>query len=209
MIIQPCAVRVVLFDFGGVLSEEGFRDGLISIALFNKLDPAVFVKRAYAVTFADGFVTGRMDEREFWQTLREQTGITGSDADLRSEVLSRFQLRPWMMKIVEQLKGSGIRLAILSDQTKWLDELNEAYNFFQWFERVFNSYHMGKSKQDPTIFDDVVYAMNILPEQTLFVDDRLANVERAQGKGLHTIHYRDRKFFEQEIVRFFPSIRCN
>lgn len=33
------AIRAVLFDFGGVLAEEGFRIGLRAIARLNSLDP--------------------------------------------------------------------------------------------------------------------------------------------------------------------------
>ena len=32
-------IQAVLFDFGGVIAEEGFRKGLSYIALLNGLDP--------------------------------------------------------------------------------------------------------------------------------------------------------------------------
>ena len=82
---------MILFDFGGVLAEEGFKNGLVAIALRNGLNPEEFWQQAYALTFNGGYVTGRMDENTFWKTLREQTGIKGSDADLRAEILSRFE----------------------------------------------------------------------------------------------------------------------
>ncbi len=34
-------IKAVLFDFGGVLAEEGFREGLKSIGRKNGLDPEV------------------------------------------------------------------------------------------------------------------------------------------------------------------------
>jgi hypothetical protein len=39
-----CSVNLVLFDFGGVIAEEGFRNGLLSIAHLNGLDSAIFLK---------------------------------------------------------------------------------------------------------------------------------------------------------------------
>jgi putative hydrolase of the HAD superfamily len=200
------ATEVILFDFGGVLAEEGFKNGLVAIALRNGLYPEEFWQQAYALTFDGGYVTGRMDETTFWQTLREQTGIKGSDADLRTEILSRFELRSWMIEVVKKLKEAHVRCAILSDQTNWLDELNAKYDFFRWFDRVFNSFHMGKSKQNPTIFDDIAKELHVTLEQILFIDDSIGNIERAQKKGLQTILYKDQVAFMQKLASFCPLL---
>jgi putative hydrolase of the HAD superfamily len=196
--MKICSIELVLFDFGGVLAEEGFKNGLVAIALRNGLNPEEFWQQAYALTFNGGYVTGRMDETTFWQTLREQTGIKGSDADLRTEILSRFELRSWMIEVVKKLKEAHVRCAILSDQTNWLDELNAKYDFFRWFDRVFNSFHMGKSKQNPTIFDDIAKELHVTLEQILFIDDSIGNIERAQKKGLQTILFKDKESFMKE-----------
>lgn len=207
--LKPCALEVIFFDFGGVLAEEGFRKGLISIAHLNGLDPELFVKTAFEVTFGDGFVMGKSDEKTFWQILRERTGIKGSDKALRNEVLSRFELRTWMLELIKRLKKASIRVAILSDQTNWLDDLEAQYNFFKWFNRIFNSFYMGKCKRDSSIFDDVLYEMGSIPERSLFVDDDRENIERARRKGLHTIHYQTRKAFEHDLASFCPFLRMD
>ena len=201
------SIELILFDFGGVLAEEGFRNGLNAIALRNGLNPEEFWPQAYALTFNGGYVTGKMDEATFWQTLREQTGIKGSDADLRAEILSRFQIRQWMIEVVKKLREACVRCAILSDQTNWLDELNEKYDFFQWFDQVFNSFHMGKSKQDPTIFDDIAEELHVNPEQILFIDDGSENIERARIKGLQTLLYKDQASFIKELASFCPLLK--
>ena len=204
--MKICSTELVLFDFGGVLAEEGFRNGLVAIALRNGLNPEKFWQQAYALTFNGGYVTGKMDEATFWQTMREQTGIKGSDADLRPEILSRFELRSWMIEVVKKLREADIRCAILSDQTNWLDELNEKYDFFRWFDRVFNSFYMGKSKQDPTIFDDIAKELHVNLEKILFIDDNLENIERARKKGLQTILFKDQGAFIQELASFCPLL---
>lgn len=200
-------IEVIFFDFGGVLAEEGFRKGLASLAHLNGLPPEPFVKTAFEITFGNGFVIGKSDENTFWQTLRKRTGIVGSDRALRNEILPRFELRVWMLNLIKKLRKSSIRSAILSDQTNWLDELEAQYNFFKWFDRVFNSYHLGKSKKDPTLFDDVVDEMGTIPERALFVDDDRGNIERAGQKGLHAIHYQNRQAFEHDLFSFFPFLK--
>ena len=204
--IKPCTVEAVLFDFGGVLAEEGFRNGLLSIARHNGLEPEPFARTGFELVFKVGYVVGRSDESTFWQALREQTGIRDADEKLRKEILSHFRLRVWMIELVKKLKQRNVRLGILSDQTNWLDELDDAHKFFQYFDHVFNSYHMGKSKKDSSLYDDVLGFLKIQASQALFVDDHEGNIERAKQKGLHTILYSDRESFRSDLAQFCPDI---
>ena len=115
--VKPCTVDAILFDFGGVLAEEGFRNGLLSIARLNELAPEPFAGTGFELVFKVGYVIGQSDESTFWQALREQTGIRDTDEKLRKEILSHFRLRAWMIELVKKLKQRNVRLAILSDQT--------------------------------------------------------------------------------------------
>jgi putative hydrolase of the HAD superfamily len=199
-------IDAVLFDFGGVLAEEGFRDGLLAIARLNKLDEESFVRIANNVIHECGYVLGKAPESVYWEILRNTTGIQGDDQFLRTEILSRFILREWMFDIARKLRNAHIRVGILSDQTDWLDELNARYNFFRWFDYVFNSYHMGKDKKDPSHFEDVVHILGTEAHKVLFIDDNPGNCERASQKGLKVIRYVDRDKFIEEIGKYFPAI---
>jgi putative hydrolase of the HAD superfamily len=199
-------IEAVLFDFGGVLSEEGFKNGLQAIARLNGLDEESFVRTANDVIHACGYVIGKVSESAYWELLRETTGIRGDDHYLRNEILSRFIMREWMINTVKRLKAIKLRVGILSDQTNWLDELDARDNFFRQFDYVFNSYHMGKSKKDPSHFKDVVRILKIEMHKVLFIDDDPGNCERAKQAGLKVIHYRDRKLFLEEIAGYFPGI---
>jgi FMN phosphatase YigB (HAD superfamily) len=199
-------IEAVLFDFGGVLSEEGFRNGLQAIANSNGLDEETFVRTANDVIHACGYVIGKVSESAYWEMLRGTTGIRGDDQYLRNEILSRFSLREWMLDTVKRLKALKVRVGILSDQTNWLDELDARDNFFHEFDCVFNSYHMGKSKKDPTHFEDVVRMLGTEAHEVLFIDDDAGNCERAKHAGLKVIHYMESEQFLEEIAGYFPAI---
>lgn len=202
-------IKVVFFDFGGVLAEEGFREGLLAIARQNGLDPQEFLKTAVDLTFNQGFVTGKLDVKVYWQMLREKTGIHAPDDALRHEVLSRFIIRQWMLDIVKKLKQATIRVAILSDQTKWLDEFAKKHGFFQLFERIFNSYYLGMCKRDLALFDYVVAEMRVKPEEALLVDDNQGNIERAKQRGLQGILFQNKEAFESELTEVFPVLESH
>lgn len=198
-------IQLAFFDFGGVLADEGFHNGLAAIARKHELDPAAFFETAVERIFATGYIVGRVDEAAWWQDLREQTGIKDSDHLLRQEILPRFTLRPWMMDIVQTLKNLGLRVAVLSDQTNWLDELDEALSFSDPFERVFNSYHVGLHKRDPECFRNALQEMGVEAGNALFVDDAQRNVQLAMQIGLYSIHYQGREAFEEQLKVLVPE----
>lgn len=197
--MENSVIDGILFDFGGVLASEGFKNGLFAIASANGQDPTVFQTIAESLVFTTGYLTGHADESTYWQALREHTGIVGSDQELKGMILESYTLRTWMLDLIKNLKGR-VKLAILSDQTNWLDELEARYRFFRFFDYVFNSYHLGKSKLDPAVFDDVLARMDIQPSKALFVDDRIDNIERAQSRGLHTLHYTEKEVFQEQLA---------
>lgn len=195
-------IKAVLFDFGGVLSEEGFREGLMAVGRAARLSPEAFFETAAAAVYDSEYVLGKADESAYWNMVRERTGIKGSDKEFRREILQRFQLRPWMLEIVRGLRDRGYIVGILSDQSQWLDELNERYDFFKEFQEIFNSYHLGKGKKDPSLFPEIVAKLGVKGSEILFVDDNEGNVERARTQGWNTILYRNREDFVSQMKKF-------
>jgi len=193
-------IRAVLFDFGGVIADEGFYKGLRAIAEENGLEPDAFFKTAEEIIHQIGYVIGRATEKEYWDRVREKTGIRRDDGYLREQILSRFVVRPDMLAYTDSLRASGKLVGILSDQTDWLDELDRKTPFFSHVDRVFNSYHIGKSKRDPSLFRDVCRELKIMPGEAVFVDDNPGNITRAQTEGLRAIQFDDFAFVREEIA---------
>lgn len=195
-------IKAALFDFGGVIAEEGFLEGLYAIGTKNGLDPKKFYAVVDALIYETGYLIGKEGEAAFWNTVRSRTGITGDDESLRREILNRFVIRPDVLSCADMLRTRGIFVAMLSDQTNWLDEINERTSLFGHFDRIFNSYWIHKSKRDASVFVDVCSAIRVVPEETLFIDDNSNHIERARGQGLQTIQFIDRHDFEQQVRKY-------
>jgi len=60
----PCrALDAVIFDFGGVLAEEGFFEGFKAIAARHGMDPGGLAETAVDVVRRGGYVEGRARRR--------------------------------------------------------------------------------------------------------------------------------------------------
>jgi putative hydrolase of the HAD superfamily len=192
-------IRAILFDYGGVIATEGFREGLGVLARSQGLDAEAFFQIARDAVYDSGYITGKGGESDFWDLVRRRGGVRGSDAELTAACLDRFKLRPGMLQLVRSLRAMGVIAAILSDQTDWLDRLDAREPFSGEFDRVFNSYRLGKGKRDASLFDDAVRALGVAPAASVFVDDDPGNVSRAAGRGLHALLFRDEATLRREL----------
>lgn len=200
------SMKAVIFDFGGVLAEEGFKAGINEIALSNGLQPEELRKTAFEAVYDTGFVKGRIRDKKFWDLFRKKTGIKGTNEELTQIILSRFELRSFMLETVKRLRTSGVKTYILSDQTHWIEDLNQKTGFFTLFDKVYNSYRMGMTKKQPETFDLVINSIGFDPEDILFIDDHAAHIRRAQEKYLHTIWYTEKAMFFTAMKIFFPEL---
>ena len=192
-------IQAILLDFGGVIAEEGFQQGLYAIAGKFGLDRKRFFQLANEAVYNSGYVTGTGSEKDYWNEVRKHSGIMATDEELRQEILSRFIPRDWMLEVVRSLRQQELVTAILSDQSDWLDRLDSQFHFFQYFDAVFNSFHLGKTKRDSTIFVETLQSLKVNAGEALFVDDNIGHIDRAAAAGLQTHHYNGRQGFMKKI----------
>ncbi len=202
-------INAVLFDFGGVIADEGFRDGLLEIGRKNGLDPESFFLAVDRVIADCGYLTGKAGESDFWEAVRRESGIRGSDGELRETILRRFAIRPGILDLADQTRQRGALVAMLSDQTNWLDEIDGSSGLFRHFDAVFNSYHTGKSKRDTSVFNDVCTALGVGPASALFVDDNPGHIGRARSQGFQTILFTTVEEFARSFRNILPRLSAS
>ena len=75
-------------------------------------------------------------------------------------------------------------------------------DFYQCFEKVYFSYELGMRKPETAIFEFVIKEHNLLPKNTLFVDDNLENIESAEKLGLQVWHLQKG---EEDVIDLFAN----
>ena len=196
-------IRDVLFDFGGVIADEGFKEALALFAEREGLDPREVIAQGFKTGYDLGFCLGRVREDAYWPELKRRTGLRAGGPEIREQIFARYRLRPWMLDLVDQLRGRGVGVHLLSDQSHWLDDLDRLHGFYRRFDQVFCSFHMGMSKKQVETFRHVLERLGAGPERVLFVDDHQPNLTRAGEAGLRTLLYRGREQVLEEIGESF------
>jgi HAD superfamily hydrolase (TIGR01509 family) len=90
--------------------------------------------------------------------------------------------------LLENLKTSGFRLAVISNRRNPFDEQLEALGICSYFEYSLAAGDINAWKPDPTIFQHALAAMEIDPGQAIYVGDNyFADVIGAQRAGIQAV----------------------
>jgi putative hydrolase of the HAD superfamily len=194
-------VSTVIFDYGGVLAEEGWAKGIRIVATKLGYEPESFFELCVQTISETGFCLGKVDEFGYWEAVKAKVELPMTVEELRNEILPRFTLRPLMIELAVNL-GTKYHTAILSDQTHWLDELNKRDDFFKYFKNVYNSYHDGNSKQSVSYFIETCEKLGKTPAEAVFIDDNKGNIDRARSVGMNAILYESYELTVNELKKY-------
>lgn len=187
--------RGFIFDFGGVLVEHQTEDDQARMASVAGIPADKFCELYWSLRL--DYDKGVLNGPDYWNTLARQAGTTLSLqqtehlTDLDNKSWMRFD--PPMWDWVAQLRAEGKRVAMLSNMPHTLGEvLKLETDRLNRFDQVTLSYEVHSVKPDPVIYQHCLDALGTAPEQTLFLDDRIANVQAAEALGMRAIQFLDR-----------------
>lgn len=181
-----------IFDYGGVLVHDqasGDRARLANIAgvPMSRFNELYWAKRA-------DYDKALLSAAEYWSDVAQQAGAKLTPQAIEElielDITSWMQFDPPMWDWIGQLRAAGKRVAMLSNMPRELGTaLKTRTNRLDSFDHVTLSYQVRAAKPEPAIYEHCLEGLNLSPEQTLFFDDKIANVQRAESLGIHAIQF--------------------
>jgi putative hydrolase of the HAD superfamily len=137
---------------------------------------------------------GKLTGITFWQKFLREAGLSLGPGAV--EELNQWDACMWttqnpaMLAWQQRLKQSGQLTAILSNMGD--DVLASVEREFDWIHRfdvLVWSFQLHMAKPDPAIYRHVLQELGVRPEETLFLDDKLVNIETALALGMKAIEF--------------------
>ena len=140
--------------------------------------------------FWDDYDRGTRDIDSVAQCLAEFRGSDFKTAKSRmlEAVTYQEQVAP-TAELIAELKAAGYRLFVLSNMSKDYIEFLRKMPVFQHFEGEIVSCEVGLIKPEREIYNLLLDRYNLVPEQTMFIDDRKPNVDAAAEVGINPFHF--------------------
>ena len=189
-------IRNVVFDLGGVLINLDFENCLNAFrkAGFQDIEKQVCQYEREGV-FGQ-FERGEITPEEFRAAIREKTGETLSDRkidDMWNLMLLGIP-REKLDLLLELRERYMVYLLSNTNRIHWDYACEQMFNYRgfrvnDFFEDTFLSFEMHLAKPDTEIYKQMMKDANILPEETLFIDDSEENCRAASALDIKTHQY--------------------
>ena len=187
-------VEILIFDLGGVLLDIDYN---LTRKAFEALG-VVHFDEMYSQSTADQLFrkleTGKIQEEDFYKEFNYCTGLHLSPSEIKKAWNAMLLDVPaHRLDLLVQLKPL-YKTFLLSNTnethiTAFEAELYQRHgvkDFSDYFEEVFYSCRMSMRKPDAEIFQHVLTKHNLVPEQTIFIDDSIQHVKGAGQCGIRS-----------------------
>lgn len=195
------ALSAVIFDYGMVLSnaaDPGAHQDLV--ASFGA--PREDFEREYWV-YRHAYDKGEFDGAGYWSRCAAGAGVTLSGEQIRRLIADDIRmwssLNPAMVDWAITVSKSGLKTGILSNIGFELADAFKQYPWVNGFTHNTWSCELRMAKPDPAIYHSVIDALEICPEEGLFLDDRIENVLSAEAVGLQGILFRNAEQLQHDL----------
>ena len=172
----------------GVIYQNGDDVGELLIPFIHNNGSSVSIQKIeYEYRQAS---LGQISAIQFWNNV-------GLNSSFEDEYLSLHQLKEGLLKFIKFLKENGFHIACLSnDVGEWSKKLREKFNLDDVIQEWMISGDLGLRKPDPNIYLTTLDLLQVLPQQIIFIDDRVTNVLVAKGLGINSIFFRKSKILK-------------
>ena len=106
------------------------------------------------------------------------------------------------INVIMELAEKGFSLYVLSNMHDHSFEyLSAAHDIWRKFSGIVISSHIQSIKPEPAIFEHLIDTYNLIPRNTVFLDDLKNNIEAAKKLGLNTIHVKNASQSKEELYQ--------
>lgn len=168
-------IEAVIFDWGGVLIDYPSPTGYC--AEYFGIDKKYF-KKAFD-KYVNSFLVNAISEDYIWQNVCEKLDVEKPKTPIWKEAFkSCYSPKKEVFDLVEKLHNEGYKTALLSNTelpaAEFIQELN-----YDMFDEIILSCIEHTKKPHQKIYDITCERLGVLPKNSLFIDDRMDNVNGA------------------------------
>lgn len=188
-------IKNIVFDLGGVIMTLDPAEALRRFKALGLSDAERYLDSYTQSGIFGNLEEGKITAEDFRSKLSSLTGHELTFDECKHAWLGyRKDVPQRNLDLLKELRAKGYRLILLSNTNPFMmdwalssefDEKGSSLN--DYFDALYLSYRLGIMKPAPDFFRQVLDNENILPEETLFVDDGPRNVEAAGKLGFMTM----------------------
>ena len=189
-------IRNIIFDLGGVLLNLDMQRTEDAFTKMGVKDFKQLFALGHAASFFKEYEIGSINDDEFITALQKLAGlqsersavIAGWNAMLGDFPIERIELLIQLKKKYRLFLFSNTNAIHLTAFQQTYSSAFQGNLLDDLFEKAWYSHSINLRKPDIKAFEYILNDKQLLPHQTLFIDDALVNVEGARAAGIQGYH---------------------
>lgn len=195
-------IRTVIFDIGNVLAGFEWREYFRNLGYEEGM-----VERLGKATVQSGnwneYDRGCLTDEQI------ETLLAGNDPEIEEEIRRALRdlsgiVKRWDYAVpwIKELKQKGYQVLVLSNfSRKALRECWNALDFLPYVDGGILSFREKLIKPMPEIYSLLLDRYHLKPEECVFMDDTLINVEAARRAGIHAFRFENQEQAKAELAK--------
>lgn len=179
-------IRTVVFDIGRILVGYNWRELLGSFGFSEEVNERL-AKAIFQTPLWLEFDRGVMGDKSVMQQMKAAVPDLETECATVFSGLTDFAKElPYARPLIMELKEAGYQVLLLSNYGQTLfGYLCETASFLDCVDGMVISYREKFVKPQQQIYQILLERYHLKPEETLFIDDKKANIIAARDLGLH------------------------
>ncbi len=193
-------IQNIIFDIGNVLTDFRWREFLQDKGFEDEMLERIAGASVESEQWHEF-------DRGIWTEEELMAAFVANDPEIEQELHTAFdnvhdivRIRNYAIEWVQELKRKGYRVLYLSNFPEKADvECQDALGFIPYMDGGILSYKEKIIKPDAAIYKLLLTRYQMKPEECVFLDDTLRNVEAARALGIAGILFQTKEQAEEEL----------
>ncbi len=188
------SIKAVIFDLGGVILRTEYQAPRQHLAEsfgmdYDDIDKVVFGGGPNGS--AARASVGEITEEQHWQNVMKTLKLPVSEIErVRDEFFAGDVIDHEIVEFLRSIKLK-YKIGLISNAWSGLRNYIVREKFDDAFHHMIISAEVGVAKPDPKIYHIALEQLQVQPEEAVFVDDFLENIEACEKVGMKGIHFKD------------------
>ena len=179
----------VIFDYGNTIVEFEPMNIVKRFGITDNADAEILCEKVFDRKYWDKLDSDDISQEEFINGVLSELPqrLHGIATDICNNWITNLPFIQGMDKLIYKLKQDGYKIYLLSNISKHFAENSDKIEIFKQFDGLVFSGAIGLIKPNKDIFEYILHKYNLVPSETVFIDDNKDNVATAEGMGIKSL----------------------
>lgn len=207
-------IKQVIFDFAGVITDLTWEGAVVSFTKAGLKNADKILDRYHQNGIFQDLEEGKTDVDTFRQQFNAMCGKELTHDEIKEAWMGYFNgMDTRKLDFIEELKKE-YKVYLLSNTNPYIMSWACSPSFSpkgkglkDYFDKLYLSYEIGYTKPHEGIFKFMLQDASMNPNECMFVDDGLSNIEAAQKLGMHTLNPKNGTLWCEELQNALFSLK--